>query len=39
MYAGALTPLLDQDCGQHPTKVEAIEAILCVTGAFSVWDM
>jgi hypothetical protein len=36
-----LGPLLDveQDCGRHATKAAAVEAILCASGVYSVWDM
>jgi hypothetical protein len=39
--AGVLGPLLnvEPDCGQHKSKVGAVEAILCATGVHSVWDM
>jgi hypothetical protein len=26
------------DCGAHQTKVGAVEAVLCVSGVFSVYD-
>ena len=27
------------DCGQHQTKTAAIEAVLRISGVYSVWDM
>jgi hypothetical protein len=40
---GVLLPLLlgegrSIDCGAHRTKAGAVEAVLCVSGVFSVYD-
>jgi hypothetical protein len=39
LYAGVLAPLIEEDCGKHPTKAAAVEAVLRVSGVQSVWDM
>jgi hypothetical protein len=43
MDRGVVLPLLlgqeGIDCGQHRTKAAAVEAVLRVSGTYSVWDM